>query len=84
MIGLKKEMMKMKNENNDVIKSIDGVLYYKYDYTDFLYQKLEDFKSRVDKAIKLVESYNLGKYNYTIPPIGIIDLLDILKGDDEK
>ena len=74
----------MKNENNDVIKSIDGVLYYKYDYTDFLYQKLEDFKSRVDKAIKLVESYNLGKYNYTIPPIGIIDLLDILKGDDEK
>ena len=74
----------MKNENNDVIKSIDGVLYYKYDYTDFLYQKLEDFKSRVDKAIKLVESYNLGKYNYTIPPIGIIDILDILKGDDEN
>ena len=47
----------MNDENNDVIKSIDGVLYYKYDYTDFLYQKLEDFKSRVDKAIEYIEKY---------------------------
>lgn len=71
------------NENNDVIKSIDGVLYYKYDYTDFLYQKLEDFKSRVNKAIKLAEP--LSEWGEcTINGKILKEIIDILKGDDKN
>lgn len=75
----------MNDENNDVIKSIDGVLYYKYDYADFLYQKLEGFKSRIDKAVETINYYaseddDCGKiYNDEEK-----ELLDILKGDDEN
>ena len=76
----------MKNENNNVIKTIDGVLYYKYDYTDFSYQKLEDYKSRIDKAIEKLESvriYGLRSGKTLIFTL-INDVLDILKGDSDE
>lgn len=44
---------------------------------------IKELKERIDKAIEIIESYNLGKYDYSIPPGGIIDLLEILKGDSE-
>lgn len=44
---------------------------------------LESAENRIDKAIEIIESYNLGKYDYSIPPGGITDLLDLLRGKDE-
>ena len=47
---------------------------------DEIYKRYDDYKSRVEEAIKIVESYNLGKYDYSIPSSGIIDLLEALEG----
>ena len=75
----------MNDENNDVIKSIDGVLYYKYDYTDFLYQKLEDFKSRIDKAIDYIKwQQGNPQYDNLWRKYECDELIKILKGDDEN
>ena len=70
----------MKNENNNVIKTIDGVLYYKYDYTDFLYQKLEDYKSKIDKVIELIEPF-IDWGECTINGKILKQISDILKDD---
>lgn len=37
-----------------------------------------------DKALKIIDSYELGKYDYSIPPGGIIELRDALKGDSDE
>lgn len=39
---------------------------------------------RINKAIDIIEKYNLGKYDYSIPTIGIIELLEILKGEENE
>lgn len=44
--------------------------------------ELEKYKNI--KAIEIIESYNLGKYDYSIPPGGIIELLEILGGNDNE
>ena len=41
----------------------------------------KEYISRIDKAIELIESYELGKYDYSIQMDGIIELKDILKGE---
>ena len=41
----------------------------------------KDLQNRINKAIKITESYNLGKFDYSIPTIGIIELLETLKGE---
>ena len=84
----------MKNENNNVIRTIDGVLYYKYDYTDFLYQKLEDYKSKIDKAIEYIEKHKIEYEDkkFTLSNIMVEfneyanpqALLEILKGDSNE
>lgn len=51
---------------------------------DKLQQENEQLKDRIDKAIKIIKSYNLGKYDYSIPQIGIIELFEALKGDKEN
>lgn len=38
---------------------------------------------KVNEALKCVKSYDLGKYDYSIPPYGIIELKDIL-GDGKE
>lgn len=53
-----------------------------------IYQELVDkekyeLQQRIDEAIKIIESYNLGKYDYSIPPGGITELLETLKGCDK-
>ena len=35
---------------DDIVKLIDGIPYYKYDYADFLYKQLE-FKDLILKAL---------------------------------
>ena len=47
-----------------------------------LEQQNKELHNKIDKAIELIEGYNLGKYDYSIPTIGIIDLLEILKDSD--
>ena len=37
-----------------------------------------------DKALKIIDSYDLGKYDYSIPPGGIIELRETLKGDSDE
>lgn len=49
---------------------------------EFIYKHIEELHNKIDKAIEIIEGYNLGKYDYSIPPIGIIKLLEILKDSD--
>lgn len=37
----------------DIIKLSDGNIYYRFEYCDFLYSKLEELQSRIDKATQL-------------------------------
>jgi hypothetical protein len=67
-------------ENSNKRELVDKIIYD----TKIFIKKDKDIKelhNKIDKAIELIESYNLGKYDYSIPPIGIIELLEILKGD---
>lgn len=45
--------------------------------------KKELYKQRNEKAVEYIEKYEIGKYDYSIPMGGIIELKDILKGGDE-
>jgi hypothetical protein len=71
----------MKKE--DIMKMIDGEVFYRYDYTDFLYQELQ----KRDYIINKIEKYcNHGIKEY-ITDDGFVeevlkDILDILKGND--
>ncbi len=47
-------------------------------YKEYLEKQNQQLKSTLEEIKKLVESYNLGKYDYSIPPGGIIDLLQII------
>lgn len=40
---------------------------------------INNLSGRITKAVEIIENYNLGKYDYSVPPGGIIDLLEILK-----
>ena len=35
---------------------------------------------KIIKALEKIEDYNLGKYDYSIPSIGVIELKEILEG----
>ncbi len=74
----------MKRE--DIIKIIDGEVYYHYDYTDYLY-------NIINKAIEYIENnmttINKEQAKGTRLQIGtfmwnIDKLLDILKGSDKE
>jgi len=43
----------------------------------------EQLENNRDKALKIIDSYELGKYDYSIPPGGIIELREALKGDSK-
>ena len=42
-------------------------------------EEIDKYKEVIDKAIKIIENYELGKYDYSIPPAGIIELKETLK-----
>ncbi len=42
--------------------------------------QLAKLNSKIIKALEKIESYNLGKYDYSIPTIGVIELKEILEG----
>ena len=62
----------MKRE--DIIKIIDGEVYYHYDYTDYLY-------NIINKAIEYLEK-RTERYHFTV--FEFDELLDILKGEDKE
>jgi len=45
--------------------------------------KLENrrLRKKIDKALELLDSYKLGKYDYALTPAGLLELEDILRGD---
>ena len=70
----------MKRE--DIMKIIDGEVYYHYDYTDYLY-------NIINKAIEYIkENYDNATYTYSkdkdIYCKCFDDLLDILKGEENE
>lgn len=48
------------------------------------HKKVVKLENNRDKALKIIDSYELGKYDYSIPPEGIIELRDVLKGDSDE
>ena len=69
-----------KNRCIKLDKKLDRVI----DSHTKLEDKMKDLQQRIDKAIETIESYNLGKYDYSIPPGGIIELLEILKSNNKQ
>ena len=82
----------MTKEEQIFKKECDEKLYSIYSKIDeeekiflsYLVNQFNNICERNNKAIEVAESYNLGKYDYSIPPWGIIELLDELKGDKEN
>lgn len=50
---------------------------------DKLLSCIEQLEKNRDKALKIIDSYDLGKYDYSIPAGGIIELREALKGDSD-
>lgn len=42
----------------------------------------EELQNRIDKALKLLDSYKLGKYDYALTCAGLLEFEDILRGED--
>ena len=47
------------------------------------HKKIVKLENNRDKALKIIDSYDLGKYDYSIPAGGIIELREALKGDSD-
>ena len=47
-----------------------------------LAQDLENATNKIDKALELLDSYKLGKYDYALTPAGLLELEDILRGEE--
>ena len=45
--------------------------------------KMKQLENNRDKALKIIDNYELGKYDYSIPSGGIIELREALKGDNK-
>lgn len=56
----------------------DDILFVQT-YVEMIEEKNKKLEEKINKAINIIESYNLGKYDYSIPSIGIDDLLKVLK-----
>ena len=82
----------MKDEIKElVVDNGELIVYYKdgsFQSFDTLSQEVLDYitnlQQKIEKALEIIDSYELGKYDYSIPPIGIIELKDALKGSDKK
>lgn len=66
---------KLQQENEELKKELKNA---STNYTKYI----EERDLKINKAIDIIEKYNLGKYDYSIPTIGIIELLEILKGEE--
>lgn len=53
-------------------------------YQEYLEKENKELHNKIDKAVEIIESCNLGIFDYSIEQIGIIKLLKILKESDIK
>ena len=70
------EIENLQQENkklNGAIQTYDILLKANVEENKRLTQKIK-------KALEKIEDYNLGKYDYSIPSIGVIELKEILEG----
>jgi len=49
-----------------------------------LSKKIKEKEAIIDKALELLDSYKLGKYDFALTPAGLLELEDILRGKDEE
>ena len=84
---MKAGLIQIRDEENSQLKEVietlknTNALLIKQKYQ--LEKDLDNESNKIEKAIKIIDSFNLGKYDYSIPQVGIIDLLEALKGDKE-
>ena len=74
----KKSLYKMTNEE---LLVLINVLINEKVVVMFENDKL---KSRIKKALELLDSYKLGKYDYALSPAGLLEFEDILKEEDDE
>lgn len=73
---LRDMVLELQQENSQLKGSIQT-------YNILLKANVEENKrltQKIKKALEKIESYNLGKYDYSIPTIGVIELKEILEG----
>ena len=67
------ELLQENKKLNGAIQTYDILLKANVEENKRLTQK-------ITKALEKIEDYNLGKYDYSIPSIGVIELKEILEG----
>ncbi len=73
-LKVKNKQLQQENKKlNDAIQTYDILLKSNVEDNKRLTQKIK-------KALEKIEEYNLGKYDYSIPSIGVIELKEILEG----
>ena len=73
---LRDMVLELQQENSQLKGSIRT-------YDILLKSNVEENKrltQKIIKALEKIEDYNLGKYDYSIPSIGVIELKEILEG----
>lgn len=45
---------------------------------------LNEYADRINKALELLDSYKLGKYDYALTCAGLLEFEDILRGEDNE
>lgn len=45
---------------------------------------IDELEQRINKALKLLDSYKLGKYDYALTCAGLLEFEDILKGENNE
>lgn len=51
---------------------------------NLLLSYIEQLENNKNEALKIIDSYDLGKYDYSIPAGGIIELRESLKGGSDE
>ena len=71
----------LKKDIEDLTKEeLQRLLLEEVEKCDKLYEKNISLVDKINDALELIDSYNLGKYDYSIPLEGIIQLKNTLKG----
>lgn len=82
------DKQEQENENNEYWEQQYDELQIKYDclMEAFKIQKdiLTSKNKTINKALELLDSYKLGKYDYALTCDGLLEFEDILKGENER
>lgn len=60
------------------------ILERKHQQLEHIEQVNKKLYERIDKALELLDSYKLGKYDYALTPVGLLELEDILRGEEDE